>query len=253
MQTVIDGILTNFLVVNPKAKCDVLVLHGWGHNATLWGPTTQKLDSRYRYTLLDLPSFGATQNLPPNSNIPEFTEFIAKFIAKQKLKKTIVIGHSFGGQIALDLAAHRPNLVENLILIAPAGIRNNNPNTNLKLTLINLFSTSLKPLHKFLPFLITPQLKDRLASADYRAASPQNREVLKEIIRYDLSDKLRKITTPTLIIWCELDRELPNFSKTLAHNIKNSRLRILYGSDHNPHLNKAADLAETINHYLSTQ
>ncbi len=252
MQTVINKTLTHYLLINPKAKKTAILLHGWGHNSSLWQQAVLEFDPRYRYYLLDLPGFGSTQNLPPGADIPEFTQFVSSFIKKMKIKQPLVIGHSFGGQIAIDLAASYSNLPSAIILIAPAGIRTIDPKLNLKVYLINHLARLYRPIKKAIPFLAHTPLTNNLASADYKAASPANRQVLKKIIRHDLTHKLNQISTPTLIVWPELDQELPNFSRTLTDHIPNSRLRVLYGQDHNPHLNNPSELISTINHFLST-
>ena len=252
MQAVINGTLTHYLLINPKGKKAAILLHGWGHNALLWQRTTLQLSPEYRYYLLDLPGFGATQNLSPIANVSDFTRFILGFIKKLKINNPLVIGHSFGGQIAIDLAASHPDLPSALILVAPAGIRTQNPKLNFKVYLINHLANLYRPLKKAVPFLTNTPLTNNLASADYKAASPANRQVLKKIIRYDLTHKLNQITTSTLIVWPELDQELPNFSKILTDHIPNSRLRVLYGQDHNPHLNNPLELISTVNHFLST-
>lgn len=252
MQTVINGTLTHYLLINPKAKKTAILLHGWGHNSSLWQNAALEFDPSYRYYLLDLPGFGNTQNLSSVADIPEFTQFVLSFIKKMKINHPLVIGHSFGGQIAIDLAASHPDLPSALILIAPAGIRTLDPKLNLKVYLINHLARLYRPIKKAVPFLTYTPLTNNLASADYKAASPANRQVLKKIIRYDLTHKLNQITSSTLIVWPELDQELPNFSKILTDHIPDSRLRVLYGQDHNPHLNNPLELISAVNHFLST-
>jgi len=61
---------------------------------------------------------------------------------------------------------------------------------------------------------------------------------------------LPKITVPTTIIWGSQDKEIPYHGKTTAELIKKSKLIVLYGADHNPHLYNSQDLVQAINQSL---
>ena len=89
MDVVIDGTLTHFSLINPKAKKDCLILHGWGQNGNLWTPITRQLSSQYRYFILDLPGFGNSSHLTNSPNVPQYVQFIQNFIQSQKIKKEI--------------------------------------------------------------------------------------------------------------------------------------------------------------------
>lgn len=229
MQTVVNSILTGYQIVNPNQKDVLLILHGWGQSSNYWQTVLNSLPSNITGIALDLPSFGSTQPLPKNPGVPEYTDFVKNFINKQKIKNFILLGHSFGGQIAVDFSLRFPKLLKHLILVSPASIRQTTPGKKSKI------ATAVKPLLKAL----SPHLYDRLfakiASENYLNSTPVQRTVLNKILYQDYSDRLENISIPTSIIWGDKDVTIKNSSKLLAQMIPNSHLYILYGADHNPH------------------
>jgi len=171
------------------------------------------------------------------------------FINKLKLKKVIIIGHSFGGQISTYLAAHHPSKINHLILISPSIIRHKTNRQKIKRFIYKQF----RPLKKLLPKPILITIIKQITSTDYYNSSPQQRSILKKITNQDLSYLLKKIIVPTTIIWGENDREIPYQGKFIAENIPNSQLVILYGADHNPHIFKPEELSSTITQSLRSQ
>ncbi len=246
MQIVVDGVLTHYLDLNPKAKKTLVILHGWGHNAALWQPVIEKLPPDYRYLLLDLPGFGQTDYLTAAAGVPEYTQFVLAFLAKLKLKKPALLGHSFGGQIGMYLAAKFPDSISHLLLLSPAGIRTKTPKQKTKTLIYKKF----RYFKAVLPTFILKRVIRLFTSTDYLNATPQHKAVLNQIVNQDLSDLLGEIKVPTEIIWGDLDTEIPYEGKHLAEKIPDSRLWVLYGADHNPHLKKGEQLAEVISKTL---
>lgn len=243
MQIVIDGRLLNFIEINPKGKTDLIILHGWAHTGALWQNLAGKLDKNIHCYLMDLPAFGSSQALPGNPSVPEYTETIVKFVKKLDLEKPVILGHSFGGQIALDLATKNPKLIGKIILISPAGIRRK----TLKAALIK---KSAKIVKQILPIRLIRQTRPITKffySGDYINANPDQKIVLSNIVKYDLSAKLSSIKVPTHIIWGSEDREIPYMGKLMNEQIPDSRLSVLYGAGHSPHLSHTDKLAQIIN------
>ncbi|MBI1872103.1 alpha/beta hydrolase [Candidatus Collierbacteria bacterium] len=248
MQIVIDGRLLNYSEINPKGKTDLIILHGWAHTGALWQNLAQKLSVNIHSLLIDLPAFGSSQALTGNPNVPDYTQTIVDFIKKLGLKKPIILGHSFGGQIALDLAVKHPSLVKSLILVSPAGVRFRSKKTKAKLLVIN----SLKPLKKLIPSKYTKKFIHRFISRDYAAANPEQKIVFSNIVKYDLSGKFASIKTPCHLIWGSEDREISYSAKLITESIPDCRLYVLYNAGHNPHLTHTEKLAQMINQALNS-
>ena len=94
---------------------NIVILHGWASHLGNWQPFVNKLQKKgYKVYLPNLPT-----DKPMNTD--EYSSWLKTYT--KKLTKFILIGHSFGGQIAINHAARFPKKVVKLVLINSAGIR----------------------------------------------------------------------------------------------------------------------------------
>ena len=102
----------------------MLLLHGWGVTKEMLRPLGKRLArSGWHVVGLDLPGFGKTPTPPAAWDSSEYVTFVRAF-AKEVFDSApfIVFGHSFGGRIAIKLAATRRKSIRGVVLCAPAGI-----------------------------------------------------------------------------------------------------------------------------------
>lgn len=100
----------------------VLFIHGFGGNAAGWAFIQDALAASYDTLALDLPGHGASSKQIADGSLSGQARVLAGFIAALELGQVDVIAHSMGGGIALALAAAHPELVGNMVLIAPMGL-----------------------------------------------------------------------------------------------------------------------------------
>ena len=124
MQTVVDGILTHYEILG-HGKQHLLILHGWKRSLTEWLPVASQLGDQYKVILLDLPGFGQTPRPEKTLSIYDYAEFVKHFLGKLEIKKTTLLGHSFGGRIGIILGA-KTDLLNALILVDSAAIEKKN-------------------------------------------------------------------------------------------------------------------------------
>ena len=179
---------------------DIILLHGWGQNIEMMKPLGDCFADRFRITILDLPGFGQSDEPTDTWTIQKYCDMLEEFIEKTGIKKPIVIGHSFGGRLAIRYSAGHP--IEKLVLFGSPCIR---IKENLPLT-VKFFKTL-----KQLPGLdsLGEYMKKYIGSRDYKAASPVMRQTLVEVVNEDLSKYAREIEEPTLLIWGDQDTEAP--------------------------------------------
>jgi pimeloyl-ACP methyl ester carboxylesterase len=170
-----------------------------------------------------------------------------EFINKLKINNPLVIGHSFGGQIVAFLAITHPHLFKQIFLISPAIIRDKSLKEKIKILLYSQF----KILKLLLPKQFLVYILSFVSTSDYAHASPAHQVILKNIVNYHLKSRLKKINSPTHIIWGDRDREISYTGKMLESLIPSSRLHVLYGVGHNPHLSHPKELSTLINRYLA--
>ncbi len=101
----------------------ILLLHGWGGNVNSLRPVFNHLTASYRVYALDLPGFG--RSTPPSSawGTYDYAHLVAQFCSNLEIKSAHLIGHSFGGRVAINLCFYFPHLVNKLILVDSAGIK----------------------------------------------------------------------------------------------------------------------------------
>jgi len=102
----------------------VLALPGLFTPRTSLANVAQLLAERFRVVTVDLPGFGDSEKPPPSKypySLAEFCEGLADLFGALSLPRAHVLGHGFGGTVALHLAAEHPELIDRLCLIAPMG------------------------------------------------------------------------------------------------------------------------------------
>lgn len=82
---------------------DALLLHGAGASAHSWAPLVPFLQDRHRLFMPDLPGHGFTQSPRGRARLPDFARDLGALLADQSISPELLIGHSAGGAIALEM------------------------------------------------------------------------------------------------------------------------------------------------------
>ncbi len=250
MFVLIDNLKINY---EEEGKGEPLVLlHGWKNDLEIWNPIVSFLNN-YRIIRLDLPGFGKSDFTSEVWDISDYAKFLNKFLEKLEISKTTLIGHSFGGRIAIKFSVLYPDKILKLVLVDSGGIR-------------------LKSFRRFLAFILAklgkivwlfPLVrlkKDELRQKFYRAIKANDylesnlilKKTFLKIIAEDLRDEAKKINLPTLIIWGEKDLiTSPKEGRLLANSIKNSRLVLIKDAGHWPFIEKTQDFLNILRVFLN--
>ena len=164
-----------------------------------------------------------------------------------------MLGHSFGGQIAVYVTAHHPELIDTLILSGPAVFR---PKRSFHRFVFGLVAKIGKKIFSF-PFLekqslMAKKVLYRLAhSPDYQATAGIKREIFRKIIREDARALLSKITTRTLVIWGSIDAYTPlKHGKKIVTMMPNAQLKIFTDGRHRLHIQMPDEFFHVIHEFL---
>ena len=200
-----------------NGKTNIIFLHGWGadKNSFLW-----LANYLHQYSLHFASLDGFEEEPPPkDSTIQGYSNRLADYIAKNNFKNVVLVGHSFGGRIAIEYASN--NHVKGLVLVDSAGIK---PKFSIKKWL------EIRR-YKLLKFLVkTKCIKNdnilgKYGSSDYRNCNQEMKKVFMFAINYNQTKLLKKIDCPTLVYWGKNDKDTPIYmAKKIAKEIKKSQL-----------------------------
>ena len=210
MSSSLPGVLTTLLggrafaerYGEPPAR--VVALHGWGRTRADWNATLQSHDA----LALDLPGFGATPAPEDGWSTEEYAGWVRECLEDAHrfgVERPVLVGHSFGGRVAVRLAAKSPELVRGIVLTGVPLLRTQGPASKPPLGF-----RALRLLNKwhFISNERMEQERRKRGSADYRAAEGVMREVLVKAVNEDYGDALDALAAnglPVAMVWGEND------------------------------------------------
>jgi pimeloyl-ACP methyl ester carboxylesterase len=243
----VKGIETNYKIGGEGEN--LLILHGWNGSSDSWRKIIEILEIKYKVICPDFPGFGKTETPKIPWSLKDFVEWLREFTERLNLKEFFLLGHSFGGRVAIKFSISHPEKVKKLILVSSAGIRQEWGLKEKIIFQISKIGNAIFSKNHFFRF------KDgarnffyRIARIkDYSRAKGVMKETMKKIVEEDLLPELSKIQKETLIIWGEKDRLVPlKYAFIFKEKIKNSKLEILLKIGHSPHLENPEKLAEIL-------
>ncbi|MFN3411627.1 MAG: alpha/beta fold hydrolase, partial [Exilispira sp.] len=93
----------------------VLLLHGWGVDSTIYLTVFQYLSKSYDTIAVDFPGFGKSPIPAADWGIYEYADIIYWFIKYNNFYPCSIIGHSFGGRIAIILGSKYSDILDKII------------------------------------------------------------------------------------------------------------------------------------------
>jgi pimeloyl-ACP methyl ester carboxylesterase len=229
----------------------ILMLHGWQDQLHTFDAITGILTRTHRVVRLDLPGFGSTERPKEVWGVDEYVQFVADFITKLDLHVDVLIGHSFGGRIAIKGIATKHLQPRTLVLIASAGIAKRRTIRHTALGVVakvGRAATSIPGISRW-----KKTLRRRLYGAigsDYFRTGPL-RETFLKVISEDLSGSAREITTPTLLIWGAHDTATPvTEGQQLSQLIPHARLTVLPNVGHFVHQEYPSEVSTYIMDFI---
>lgn len=234
---------------------NIVILHGWGRGAKSFSLVQELLERKnYSVHIFDLPGFGVVPPPPRPWSVSDYVDFVLKFVESQNLNKFYLFGHSFGGRIGIKLAASRSEKLAGLILCDAAGVT---PRPKAKIAVFGFFSKIGNWIFSFPILSIFRETTRRFAyflsgERDYYFLQNEvMRETFKKTINEDLTPYLEKIEVPTLSIWGKRDKMTPvSDAYIIKENIKSSRLEILEGVGHSPHIESPEALVDAVDKFI---
>lgn len=251
MRTSIKGLEINYEVIGEGKP--LLILHGWGSNNGKWQKVGELLAEKgIKVIIPDLPGFGDSQRPSMAWELDDYCEFITEFIKLLNLEKFYILGHSFGGALAVKCSLKFPEKIDRLFLVGAACFRRTALRKKLFYVIAKVFkifsffpgySSFRKGFYKFI-----------VRKSDYPYAEGIMKDIYLKIIKEDLSDVLPGVQIPTVIIWGEKDDVTKiKDARLINEKIKGSRLEIIPGANHDLNTKAPKELSESIKQFLKIE
>ena len=163
-------------------------------------PIGDRFKKNNRVIIIDLPGFGESNEPKTVWSIYDYAECINELLKELKVKNPILIGHSFGGKISLVYAS-KYNVNKIILFGSPY---------KKEIKKLSIKTKMLKSLKK-VPGLnkLESFAKKHIGSTDYKNSSELMRRILVCHVNLDITEDVKKIKCPCLLIWGTLDKEVP--------------------------------------------
>ena len=203
----------------------VVALHGWGRDGSDFVTVLSGLDA----VSIHLPGFGPAPAPDEVWGSDDYADLVAEAIAAYA--PVVIVAHSFGGRVAVRLAARRPELVRGLVLTG--------------VPLVRLAPPSSPPLTFRLARwanargLLSDErmdaLRDQRGSADYRAAQGVMRGIMVRVVNETYDDELVALSmnpVPKRFVWGADDTAAPTEAGRVAAERVGAPFRTIDGCAH---------------------
>lgn len=212
----------SYEILNNHSDKSLVILHGWGSSKAIMKEAFKNYFLDFNHYYIDLPGFGKSSNFLPLKT-KDYAQILKIFFQKCHLNPNIIMGHSFGGKIAVLLECE-------VILLSCAGI---------------LQSKSLKvktkiALAKLLKF--TKISIPRLRSEDARGLNHGMYQTFKNVVNEDFSEIFSNFQHKATIFWGIQDETTPlKLGIKVSQLIPNNRFFPIEG-DHFFFLQRAEEI-----------
>ena len=220
-----------------KSRSPTILLHGWGCDSSIFKNLVDSFPSR-SFLVIDFPPFGKSEKEIKDWNIFTYVGMLMSLCEHLDIESCDLIGHSFGGRIAIILSAVKCSFVHSCILLGSAGMK---PKRTL--------SYHIKVI-KYKLYRRLGKSTALMGSSDYLALSPNMKKIFVSIVSTYLEQYSKKMSCPCLLIWGEKDKETPVYmARRLKRNIKNSKLCIVKDAGHYVFLDKPLKVYSEIENF----
>lgn len=203
----------------------VVLLHGLGGSSDWWRRNFDVIAERHDVAAIDLVGFGRNRFFLRRSALPlkfdEIAALLVRWIESSFRQPVHLVGNSLGGQIAIHVAAARPDLVRSLVLVDSTGIP-------FEIAPMRHFENLAMPRGLWSFFII-------LFRDLFRAGPTATALAFARLLRDDARPLMEKLTLPVLLLWGEHDPLVPlDYARRMQEVMPHAKLRVVDHAGHVP-------------------
>ena len=214
----------------------IYVIHGWTYTVAPWERTIKELKEKgIKVEMLHVPGLTA-----PSNKVWTIEDYV-KWADRNLPKDSIVLGHSNGGRILLNLLSEKPSKVKHLILVDSAGIYEESKKRDMSRKVSKTFA----PLKRVK--LFRKVYHKLLGASDYDHAPENMKQTLSNMLESDKKLDISKVTTPTTILWGQKDTTTPPRQvEKMKELLPNAELTFYANWTHAPYISDPSGFARAI-------
>lgn len=242
---------------------DLVMLHGWGMHGAIWGDSLAVLAETHRVHVVDLPGMGHSAAIEPYTLAQ-----LAVTLLEAMPGPAVVCGWSFGGLLAMQMAATRPDWVERLVLIGatPRFVTGDDWACGMDAGIFREFARQVAAdyqgtLQRFLALqafgnassrTLLKQLRERFLAGPLPDHTVMQ-QALDILLQSDLRSLARQLPQPVLAVHGERDTLAPvSAARWLEDHLPHASLIVIPGASHAPFLSHPGLFMQALNHFLES-
>lgn len=212
-----------------NGKPTAVLIPGYSCSGEVWDELIARYTNRFTFHVITFAGF-AGEKAQQNPSFKKWIDDLAAYISKEKLNQPVVIGHSLGGVVAMDLAANYPSIISKIIVVdaLPSISALYNPSfkasefTNCAPMISQFTSLTdeqfLNMQKQTMPSMLADTTKIRkVISWAIKSDRATLAEIYCQFLNHDLRASLSLIKCPTLIL---LEPSFKNFSAAMEEQFK---------------------------------
>ena len=185
-----------FVECRRREACPVVLVHGFGISSSYFVPLAERLAPRFDVYAPDLPGHGKSDTPPEPLDIVGLADALRRWLLAMRFERVSMIGHSMGCQVAVELAARNPELVDRLVLIGPT------------------IDREARSLRRTLPRFVMGGVHEKksislLLVKDYARMGLRVLDELRAMFAHRIEKSLPRVAAPVLFVRGEHDRVVP--------------------------------------------
>ena len=232
-----------------ESETQLILIHGAGGSHLDWPAELRRLP-RSTVLIPDLPGHGRSSP-PLLAGIADYASLIRQWIDELSLPQVVLVGHSMGGAIVLQLALQATRATCGIVLLA-TGARLRVADAILEGIGTEFEATVDNLLHAYWGPDAPPEVMANSRRRLHEAGPARLLNDFRATDAFDIMGQLDDIAIPALIVTGEHDPLTPpKYARYLAEHIEAAELRILPGAYHMVHHQRAADVARFINGFVT--
>ena len=242
----------------------IVLIHGMFGDYLDWEPVLEPLAETFRVVAFDLPGFGASGKPQIEYTAEFFVATLHELLVLLGIRRPLLVGNSFGGELSILYAIEHPEYVKGLVLVSSGGLRFYSNEQKSKLR-ENFSVSNLRLMTPAINEFIFAGIFSRESEQRRRYIAKQNAKLQRDdfpaytvalfqcmVLAFELyfDEELRAIAAPVLLLWGDADTVFPvALAERALTRLPNARLQLLPRAGHAPQLEAPGDFVAAIREF----